>query len=38
MDINALSISESLAISLTLEWKILRLFLSLYSKANLPEL
>ena len=32
MDLNASSMSESLTISLALEWKILRLFLFLYSK------
>ena len=35
MDINASSISESLAISLTLQWKILRSFLFLYTKTNI---
>ena len=34
MDLNALSMSESLAISLWLEWKILQSFFFLYSKTN----
>ena len=35
MDLNALSMSQLPAINLALEWKILRLFLFSYSKANI---
>ena len=35
MDLNASSVSESLAVSLALEWKILRSFLLLQSKTNI---
>ena len=35
MGLNASSMSESLAISLALEWKILRLFFFLQSKTNI---
>ena len=35
MDLNASSMSESLAISLALEWKILQSFLFLWSKTNI---
>ena len=35
MDINAVLMSESLAISLVLEWKILQSFLYLYLKTNI---
>ena len=35
MDLNVSSMSESLAITLVLEWKTLRSFLFLYSKTNI---